>query len=68
MSSSKFYIIVEHDTTEAFVTIGDDETPKAYDTEAEARAEAKDYSGSTLVLQSVAEFTDVTTRKVKKLT
>jgi hypothetical protein len=71
MSEAKFYVLADYESSDAFIEKSyegaEEALPKAYDTEAEAVAAAKEYSGDTLVLKSVALVTEVTKYAVKHL-
>lgn len=63
--NGKFYIVVDHGSPNAFIgTV--DSVPRVFDTEDEATAAAKDYTGQTLVLKSVALVTEKITYKVER--
>jgi hypothetical protein len=64
---SKFYVIHEPTTTDAFIVTDDDSVPKGYPTEAEAIEAAKEYSGESIVLKVAAKVAEVTKYKVTKV-
>lgn len=62
----KFYVLGEHDSTDAYVVCDDDGVPQAFDSEEAATDRAKTYTPA-LVLRAVSRVTDRTTHKVEKL-
>jgi hypothetical protein len=63
---SKFFVIVDPESTDAFIDTVD-EVPKAYESEAEAIAAAKNYSVFCYVVKAVVAITPVERHKVTKL-
>lgn len=67
MSEAKYYVLCDYECSDGFFVTGEHAEPRAFDTEAEAVTEAKDYSSPSLVLQAVARVTEVTKHKVEKI-
>jgi hypothetical protein len=64
---SKFYVLHEPTTSDAFIVTDDNSVPQGYATEAEAIEAAKEYSGESIVLKVTAKVAEVTKYKVTKV-
>lgn len=64
--TTKYYVLVDEEGSDAFVSCDDNGVPRAFETETEALDECKSYSGSSLILRPVARVTEKTTYKVER--